>query len=171
MPGNCGDGWVGTATGVLHAVGGWVETNTFGAKLGLILDGDFQSPVDLGETCDPSGENCSDLAILDYAPRFFGVIDPAGFTFFEFRELEGTAEDAKLMFADDFTLGFLPTACSDGTDNDGDGGIDWDGGSTGLADPQCVGRPLRAREAAACGLGPGLLLVLPALLAGRRRWL
>jgi len=58
--------------------------------------------------------------------------------------------------------------CSDGLDNDGDGGTDWDGSPP---DPQC-GAPYLASEAGApygCALGPELALLLPLLIAARRR--
>jgi hypothetical protein len=68
--------------------------------------------------------------------------------------------------------------CQDGLDNDGDGGIDFDGGASvnggtplGAADPQC-NASWRVREApppTVCGIGFELALVLPALLALRRR--
>lgn len=47
-------------------------------------------------------------------------------------------------------------ACSDGLDDDGDGLIDWDGGSGAAADPQCVGKPwggTERRTGGNCGLG------------------
>ena len=68
--------------------------------------------------------------------------------------------------------------CADGLDNDGDGLVDFDGGATAgrtpLAspDPTCTSA-LGATEAAppstGCGVGPELALLLPALLALRRR--
>ncbi len=103
VPGECGDGLRGrAATGKLLGVGGWFDTNTPFAKIGLFLGEYPDNPIDLGETCDPTGENCNDNAIIGTRAKFFGVIDLAGFTRFEFRELEGTVEDAKLIFADDF---------------------------------------------------------------------
>ena len=69
------------------------------------------NPVDFGEICefDEFGEpfNCVDL-LLGTEPQFYGVIDTDGFTFFEFRELEGVPEDQKLLFADDFTFAVIP---------------------------------------------------------------
>ncbi|MBW2313687.1 MAG: hypothetical protein JRH10_05800 [Deltaproteobacteria bacterium] len=69
--------------------------------------------------------------------------------------------------------------CQDGLDNDGRPGIDFDGGASanggvplGEPDPECVGKPASNREAAAaraCGLGAELSLLLPAILAVRRR--
>lgn len=69
--------------------------------------------------------------------------------------------------------------CQDGIGNDADGLIDWDGGASAgvpLAqqtqpDPQCVGKPYLDREAPAssCGLGAGLVAVIPLLSALRRR--
>jgi hypothetical protein len=108
IPGDCGDGFRGRAVDeMLYAVGGWVDTNTPFAKLGLFLGEYPDNPVDFGETCDPpDSENCFDNAIINTTPEFFGVIDKAGFELFEYRELEGKLEiddgDIKLIFADDF---------------------------------------------------------------------
>jgi hypothetical protein len=108
IPGDCGDGFRGRAVdGLLYAVGGWVDTNTHFAKLGLFLGEYPDNPVDFGETCNPpDSENCSDNAIIGTTPEFFGVIDKAGFELFEYRELEGKLEidggDIKLISADDF---------------------------------------------------------------------
>ena len=88
-----GDGFAGTTSAPLVAIGGWIDTNTPPAKLGLFLDGNELNPVDFG---DADG--------LGTQTRFFGVIDAGGFTRFDFRELEGTIGDQKFIFADDFTL-------------------------------------------------------------------
>jgi hypothetical protein len=107
-PEECGDGWRGAAVeGEFVAIGGWVETNTPFAKLGLYLGNYPVNPVDLGETCDPpDSENCFSNSVVTTQHQFWGVIEPAGFTNFEFRELEGKLEidggDIKYIFADDF---------------------------------------------------------------------
>jgi hypothetical protein len=63
--------------------------------------------------------------------------------------------------------------CDDDLDNEGDGGIDWDGGAgSGVPDPQCSGVPSRdveKKKSGGCGLGVELGVVLPLLLALRRR--
>jgi len=68
--------------------------------------------------------------------------------------------------------------CQDGANNDGQFGIDFDGGASvtgvpGPADPQCAGRPWWNQEAksSTCGLGfEAVLLLLPiAWLRARRR--
>jgi len=107
-PGECGDGWRGKATDtLLHAIGGWVSTNTPYAKIGLFI-GDYpENPVDFGKTCDPpESENCIGNSTIGTAHQFFGVIDTAGFERFEYRELEGKLEidggDIKYIFSDDF---------------------------------------------------------------------
>jgi len=108
QPGECGDGFRGRAEdSVLIAIGGWLDTNTPFAKIGLFLGQYPENPVDFGETCTPpDSENCSDNAIIGTTPEFFGVIDVLGFDRFEYRELEGKLEidggDIKLIFADDF---------------------------------------------------------------------
>jgi hypothetical protein len=108
VPGDCGDGVRGAAVnGEFYAIGGWWDTNTPFAKLGLFLGNYPDNPVDFGETCVPPGsEDCFDNAIIGTSQEFFGVIEPAGFTKFEFRELEGKLEpgggDVKFIFSDDF---------------------------------------------------------------------
>jgi hypothetical protein len=94
IPGVCTDGWRGTGAQPLVGIGGWIETNTPFAGLILIVDGDTANPIDF------------DGAILTTQHQFFGYIDPGGFTTFEFRETEGTSEDAKYIFADDFFFGY-----------------------------------------------------------------
>lgn len=79
--------------------------------------------------------------------------------------------------------------CQDGLDNDGQPGIDFDGGrsldldqdgfvdrafnpatpATGTPDPQCADAPWKGKEAAGCGVGAELVLVLLAFRAARRR--
>lgn len=116
VPGVCGDGFQGGAdSGVLYGVGGWIKTNTPFAKLGMFIGAydpayydpftdSFSNEIDFGETCDSNGENCSNNAIIGTQHKFFGVIDSDGFSQFEYRELEGTNGDQKLIFADDFYL-------------------------------------------------------------------
>ena len=65
--------------------------------------------------------------------------------------------------------------CQNGLDDDGDGGIDWDGGAAyhaGVAmaepDDHCAGDP-GGREAAGCGLGLELALLWPLVACLRRR--
>lgn len=92
VPGDCGDGFRGAPdSGLLYGLGGWLRTNTPFAEVGLFL-GAYAG--------DPAG-GLIDLT-LGTSPQFIGVIDADGFTAFEFRELEGTFEDMKFLFADDF---------------------------------------------------------------------
>ena len=112
VPGECGDGFRGRADdAVLIAIGGWIDTNTPYAKLGLFLGEYPDNPMDFGETCDPpDSEDCFSNSTIETTPKFFGVIDEAGFDRFEFRELEGKLEidggDIKLIFSDDFSFAF-----------------------------------------------------------------
>jgi hypothetical protein len=107
-PGECGDGWRGRPLeGVINAIGGWVETNTPYAKIGLYLGEYPDNAVDFGQTCDPpESENCYGNSTIGTAHQFFGVIDTLGFESFEYRELEGKLEigggDIKYIFSDDF---------------------------------------------------------------------
>lgn len=87
-----GDGWFIESGTAMYAAGGWLISNTPGAKINLILDGTA--------VVDFSGDNQ-----VWSSHRFFGVIDPGGFTSLEFRETEGTEEDQKFVFADDFSFG------------------------------------------------------------------
>ena len=87
-------------------------------------------------------------------------------------EREGTSEDQEFIFSDDFTFAIAGgLECSDTLDNDGDGLTDFDGGGVGGADPQCVDRPWKNREARRrhCGLGLELGFLLPPLLLVCRR--
>ncbi len=91
-PGVCTDGWRGTSVQKFFAIGGLVDGTGAGAKVSIILDDDPARTYDLGFAA---------------SPRFFGLMDPAGFNTFEFREQEGTSTDAFLLFADHFTFAFL----------------------------------------------------------------
>ena len=107
VPGECGDGFRGSPdSGTFIAMGGYIDTNTPYAELGMFIGQYPENPVDFGETCDGGG-SCSPNATIGTAKEFFGVIDPDGFTQFEYRELEGKTEppfggDLKYIFADDF---------------------------------------------------------------------
>jgi hypothetical protein len=83
------DGWVMSAVTVLYGMGGWFETNTFGAQISLTLDG-VQVVQDFP---------------LDYAHQFLGVIETDGFVDCEVREIEAGGDEALYIFADDFTFG------------------------------------------------------------------
>ncbi|MDX2314199.1 MAG: Ig-like domain-containing protein [Gammaproteobacteria bacterium] len=85
------DGFIGTAPGGLVAVGGWLESNTTGARVQFQLDGGAPITFD-----DPT---------VTSTPKFFGVIDTGGFTTFELYEAEGVVAEEKFIFADDFTFG------------------------------------------------------------------
>ena len=89
------DGFSGTrAAGqtALHGVGGFF-TGTTGANIAVILDGTDQ--IGLGKLPNPASGH-----------QFLGVIDDsaAGFTAFEFRELDGKVGQQRLIFGDDFTI-------------------------------------------------------------------
>ncbi len=88
-----GDGFVMTAER-FYAAGGWIASNTPPAEVNFILDGvtvvDFDDPL------------------IGPQHRFLGLIETLGFAHLEVREIEGKIGDEKLVFADDFTFGFLP---------------------------------------------------------------
>lgn len=104
-PGACGDGIIGTALQRFHGVAAWVR-GSYSSKVALYLNAYPGTPVAFPEVCDPSGENCVDYGLLTGGSKFFGLIDPAGFSSFEFREMEGTVGDQKLLWFDDFTVAF-----------------------------------------------------------------
>ena len=104
-PGSCGDGLLVSGTQPMFAFSAWVS-GSFGGKLDVILNGDRLAPVEFPEICDPSGENCVNYEVLSPAYKFFGVLDTAGFTNCELREVEGTAEDQKFIWCDDFIIAF-----------------------------------------------------------------
>ncbi len=83
------DGFAGSSERSLTAIGGWF-TGLFGSRIQLIVDGDEANPISLGP--------------VDSFFRFFGVVVDGSFTTFEFREIEGTREDQKIIFADDFII-------------------------------------------------------------------
>jgi len=91
------DGFMGTWIGAdsLLAVGGWLTSNTGGAKTRFVLDG-----VEVG-FANPR---------LSTLFEFFGIIDTTGFIEFEIYETEGVVQDQEFIFADDFTfaVGSLP---------------------------------------------------------------
>ena len=84
----------------MYAVGGWLGSNQ--AKIGVYLDDD---PTLIGF----GGGG------LTNAPAFFGVIDTDCFNEFKFQEQEGTKEDAKYIFSDDFTIALAPGGCGSNT--------------------------------------------------------
>jgi len=99
-----GDGWFVQSAEAVYAAGGWLVSNTPGARINLVLDG--TTAVDF------SGDN-----LIEPIHRFLGVIDPAGFTVIEFRETEGTSGDPKYLFGDDFP--FARVTCYGGIFADG----------------------------------------------------
>ena len=105
IPGNCGDGVVAASDKAMYALGVWVE-GTHGGKLEVILNGDRANPVGFPEICDSSGENCIDYGLLASQHKFFGVVATEGFAQCELREMEGTAEDQKFIWCDDFIVAF-----------------------------------------------------------------
>lgn len=90
------DGFRGTSTTTLYAIGGWIRTGTPFAGISLSLD---SAPVDFGEL--PGG---GDPTVIGTTAKFFGVIDTSGFSEFLWQETEGTFDDQKFIFADDFTF-------------------------------------------------------------------
>ena len=94
-PGTCTDGWRGESTQTLIAIGSYVHSSNQGGKLAVILDDDPARVYELGFVAgDP----------------FHGVVDPVGFTTFEFFELEGVSTDAFYLFADHFSFGWATPA-------------------------------------------------------------
>ncbi len=89
-PNGVRDGFVATSAQPIFGVGGWFVTNTPFAKIVIILDGG--RIADFGDR------------LLGSQHDFYGVIDTDGFSSFEVNETEGTLEDQKFIFADDFSF-------------------------------------------------------------------
>ncbi len=89
------DGWIGTSVGAgrLYGVGGWID-GTLGAKVTILLD-------DVNFEGDPANRDGTKI----FGWTFVGIIDPAGFTKFEIRELNGKGGQNELIFGDAFTMG------------------------------------------------------------------
>ncbi len=85
------DGWMGTTAQPMVAIGGWIQSTGSGS-IELRLDG---VPVDFGGNSHTTS-----------TPQFFGAIQLAGFSQFEWEELEAAPGDWKYLFADDFTFAF-----------------------------------------------------------------
>ena len=129
LPGNCGDGWRATSSPTIYAAGGWIDA-IFGSTIQMTVDGDRIV-----------GFNDASAGSVQ---RFFGVVDPAGFHSFEILEMEGTAEDAKYLWVDDYTFATLPgiTLSVVRATLVGDAMLQWLGGSapfTVYASPSPIG--------------------------------
>ena len=83
-----------TGGDALHGVGGYITGLTTGTKIAIILDGTTQ--INVG-------------TLPDLGHHFFGLIDakPAGFTGFEFRELDGKIGQERYIWGDDFIIAAL----------------------------------------------------------------
>ena len=88
-PANCFpyDGFTGSGTS-LNAVGGYISGNAAG-NISILLDG---IQTDIGKS--PSAGH-----------QFFGIIDTAGFSTFQFREMDGKIGQTFSIFGDDFVIG------------------------------------------------------------------
>lgn len=90
-----GDGFKGTSATPIYGVGGWIETNTPPAGISLWLDIGLPGEMEV----DFDGND-----VLSTTPKFFGVINTAGFTRFDYLETEFDFDERKFIFADDFTF-------------------------------------------------------------------
>jgi len=78
----------------LYGVGGWLS-GFAGSRVRLFFDGNEANSAEVGAVTSPPHQ-------------FFGVIVTTGFLQVEVRETEGTLEDQKFIFADDFTFALKP---------------------------------------------------------------
>ncbi|NNL64750.1 MAG: hypothetical protein HKP30_00775 [Myxococcales bacterium] len=111
----------------LFAFGGRFDTANNG-KVTFLLDG-----IDVNGNDTDNIDNWQREG--DFADQwsFVGVIDPAGFSSVELRELRGKDFQQVLLFADAFMIRKADSACSNGLDDDGDGLVDFAG-----LDPGCA---------------------------------
>ncbi len=88
------DGFIGSAAspGSLLGVGGWIVASQIGSSVDLVIG------YDGGGTTMPGFPNSN----LGYDHQFFGFIDTAGFSDFEFVETNGTVNQPFFIFGDDF---------------------------------------------------------------------
>jgi len=128
------------------------------------------------------GEWWASIYTADQEARFgalFGVFHYGGnprLAYFYFKDVAGRVVDEFFVWS---TMGDAPfPPCSDGIDNDDDGQIDFDGGTSALGgrplapvDAACAGLPFWSETSFACGAGFELALLLPALgwLRARQR--
>jgi hypothetical protein len=90
QPGVCSDGFIVNSRTTLYAASGWI-TGSSGGRLEVFVDGDRTNPINF------NGANS-----LTPGHQFFGVVVEAGFHTLEYHETEGTQDDAKFVWADDF---------------------------------------------------------------------
>ena len=118
IPGECfqNDGLqVSSATGdLLYAFGGRISTATSG-KVTFLLDG-----TDVNANDTDNLDNWQREGEVADNWEFVGVVDPAGFTTAELRELKGKDFQQVLLFADAFTLRTTLAAAPGDFDSDGD---------------------------------------------------
>lgn len=158
--------WVtatGTSMAAPHVAGAFAAMRS--AIPSLTVDAGLQALIDTGTPVTDSRNSITkpridiELAIKSLAPGecFNGLDD----------DLDGFAD-----YPGDpgCATGFWPEdpACQDGIDNDGDGRIDFSGASP---DPGCASAfdASEVNPASSCGVGFELVLVLPLILAARRR--
>ncbi len=120
------------------------------------------------------GDWWASIYTTDQGARFgalFGVFRYGGnprLAYFYFMDVTGKVVDEFFVWS---TMGDAPhPPCADGLDNDGDGQIDFDGGTSALGGPDvappdsgCAGLPYWSEASFACGTGFELTLLLPAL--------
>ncbi len=100
QPGACTDGWIVQAdSGKFVAAGLYIHCNAGTAGIEFLLDGDAANPIDFENSALPAGST-----------RFFGVIEPAGFTTLEIHETEGKLEEAAFIFSDFFRFELVEQA-------------------------------------------------------------
>jgi hypothetical protein len=87
------DGWIveSETSETLYGIGGWIDSDTTGAKITFLLDGVNVNP-------DRDGE-----AFLGWT--FVGIIDETGFSTVEIVELTGADYDQHPIWGDSFTVG------------------------------------------------------------------
>jgi len=96
------DGWTITAQdgAILYGVGGWLYSNSGSAKASFLLDG-----KDVYGNARNLGNANRDGTPITLTGDFFAVIDTAGFSVAEVREMAGKGSERQFLFGDGFSVG------------------------------------------------------------------
>lgn len=101
----------GQSSQVLYGLGFWISGGPpEKGKLNVILDGTrvvkFEQIIGYDSSSPP--EPIKETLRLSSHKRFYGLMDPQGFTQYQLLEIEGVPEDQVLMWTTAYTVAFVP---------------------------------------------------------------